>query len=145
MAKIRGKNEGSIHQRDNGTWRAQVSLDGQRLSFTAKTRRECQNWLKKTLEQIDDGLSFTSTTVLLGDFLRLWLKNTQSSIRYTTWSHYEILIRLHVLPHLGSVKIKDLQADQIQRFYNHLLSNDVGTYTVIKIHTMLHSALEQAI
>lgn len=145
MAKIRGKNEGSIHQRDNGTWRAQVSLDGQRLSFTAKTRRECQNWLKKTLEQIDDGLSFTSTTVLLGDFLRLWLKNTQSSIRYTTWSHYEILIRLHVLPHLGSVKIKDLQADQIQRFYNHLLSNDVGTYTVIKIHTMLHSALEQAV
>jgi hypothetical protein len=31
MARIRGKNEGSIHQRKNGTWRAQVSLEGQRL------------------------------------------------------------------------------------------------------------------
>ena len=44
MAQIRGKKEGSIHQRDYGSWRAQVVLEGRRLSFTAKTLRECQEW-----------------------------------------------------------------------------------------------------
>ena len=73
MVKIRGKKEGSIHQRKNGTWRAQASLDGQRLSFTASTRRECQEWLKKTIGQIDNGMTFASTTVTLGDYLAIWL------------------------------------------------------------------------
>ena len=49
MAKKRGNNEGSIHKRPNGTWRAQVSLSGTRLSFTANSRAECQTWIKKTI------------------------------------------------------------------------------------------------
>jgi len=65
MAKIRSKKEGSIHQRKNGTWRVQLSLEGRRLSFTARTRRECQDWLKKTVGQIDNGMTFASTTVTL--------------------------------------------------------------------------------
>ena len=145
MAKIRGKKEGSIHQRKNGTWRAQVSLEGRRLSFTARTRRECQDWLKKTIGQIDQGMTFASTIRDIGEFLNTWLGSTKASLRPRTWSHYEQLIRNYVLPHLGQIKIKDLRPDQIQRFYNHLLSNEVGVYTVIKIHAMLHGALEQAV
>ncbi len=145
MAKIRGKNEGSIHQRRNGTWRAQVSLEGRRLSFTARTRRECQDWLKKTIGQIDQGMTFTSTILTFDEFLNTWLGSTKASIRPRTWSHYEQLIRNYVIPNLGQIKIKDLRPDQIQRFYNHLLSNEVGVYTVIKIHAMLHGALEQAV
>jgi integrase len=145
MAKIRGKNEGSIHQRKNGTWRAQVSLDGQRLSFTARTKRECQDWIKQTIGQIDQGLSFASTTIPFGEFLNIWLTSNQSSIRPSTWAHYEQLVRSHVLPHLSQIKIKDLNSTQIQRLYNHLLASEVGTYTVIKIHAVLHSALEYAV
>jgi integrase len=145
MAKIRGKKEGSIHQRKNGTWRAQVSLDGQRLSFTARTRRECQEWLKKTIGQVDQGLSYASTTVSLGEFLNIWLASSRLSLRPSTWAHYEQLLRGYVLPNLGQIKIKDLHTTQIQRFYNHLLASEVGTHTVIKIHAMLHGALEQAV
>ncbi len=145
MAKIRGKNEGSIQQRQNGTWRAQVSLEGRRLSFTGKTRRECQEWLKKTIGQIDKGMTFTSTTLTLGEYLQSWLNSIKASKRLNTWLGYEQLIRNHVIPHLGKIKLKDLSPDQIQTFYNHLLATDVGAYSVIKIHILLHSALEQAV
>jgi integrase len=145
MAKIRGKKEGSIHQRPNGSWRVQISLDGQRLSFTARTRRECQEWLKKTISQIDQGMKFSSATVKLGEFMNTLLISAKSSVRQTTWSHYEQLTRNYVLPNLGQIKIKDLNPDQIQRFYNHLLSTEVGIHTVIKIHAMLHGAIEQAV
>jgi len=143
--KIRGKNEGSIHQRENGTWRAQICLEGQRLSFTARTRRECQDWIKKTIGQIDQGMTFDSTTVGMAEFLDHWLVSIKTSIRQTTWSHYHQLTRNYVLPQLGQIKLKDLNPNLIQRFYNQMLANEVGTYTVIKIHTMLHGALEQAV
>ena len=35
--KIRGRNEGTVHKRSNGTWRAQLSVNGKRLSFCADT------------------------------------------------------------------------------------------------------------
>jgi integrase len=145
MARIRGKNEGSIHQRDNGTWRAQVSLEGRRLSHTTKTRRECQEWLKKTIDQVDNGMTFSSTTVTVGEYLKNWLESAKASKRRNTWLGYEQLSRNYVIPNLGKVKLKDLRPDQIQSFYNRLLANEVGTYSIIKIHIMLHSALKQAV
>ena len=145
MAKIRGKKEGSIHQRKNGTWRAQVSLEGRRLSFTAKTRRECHEWLKQTIGHIDHGMTYSSTKITLEEYMDLWLTSIKSSHRPSTWSHYEQLTRIYVLPHLGQIRIKDLHPELVQRFYNRLFSNDISAYTISKIHIMLHSALGQAV
>ena len=47
MAKKRGNNEGTIYQDSDGTYRAQISLDGHRLSFTADTHKECLDWIRK--------------------------------------------------------------------------------------------------
>jgi hypothetical protein len=56
MAKRRSNHEGSIYQRENGKWRAQVTLDGRRLNFSAKTQRECQEWLlARKLKSIPSG------------------------------------------------------------------------------------------
>ena len=69
MTRKRGNNEGSIHRRESGTWRAQVTLEGRRLSHTANTRRECQDWIRETLGQIDYGLTFASTQITFEDYL----------------------------------------------------------------------------
>lgn len=69
MAKRRCNHEGTIYQRGDGKWRAQVTLDGRRLSFSAKTRRECLEWLKKTNGQIDDGMTYASTKVTFEEFI----------------------------------------------------------------------------
>jgi integrase len=45
---------------------------------------------------------------------------------------------------LGQVKIQDLRPDHIQNLYTTLLDDEVGDYTIIKVHTVLHSALQQA-
>jgi integrase len=145
MAKRRGNHEGSIYQRDNGTWRAQVSLDGERLSFTADTRRECHQWIRKTLGHIDAGMTFDSTKVTLEEFMDDWLSTARISLRKTTWTHYNQVTHQYVIPSIGKVKIRELRPHIIQRLYNHLLDQEVGTWTVIKIHTVLHSALAYAV
>ena len=145
MAGKRGNSEGSIYKRSNGTWSVQATLQGHRLSRTFKTQRECQEWLKKTRGQIDDGMTLASTKIGLGDFLSGWLTSTKTSKGRSTWQHYEQLIRTYIFPHLGEIKVRDLRPEHIQSFYNRLFDEHVGIYTIRKIHTTLHSALQQAV
>ena len=73
MAKKRGHNEGSISKRKNGSWRAQVTIQGRRVSHNAKTKREAPAWIRKTLAQVDNGLNFHNAKITLEDFLTDWL------------------------------------------------------------------------
>ena len=145
MAKKRGNNEGTIHRRSSGSWRAQVTLDGRRLSFTGTSRQECADWLKKITRQIDDGMTFANTKISLGDYLSGWLESIKTSTKPRTWIHYEQLVRKFVQPFLGQIKIMNLRADHIQTFYNQLQQQGVGVYTIRKTHAVLHSALSQAL
>jgi hypothetical protein len=56
MARNRARNEGTIYQRPDGRWCAQVWLTGRRLTHYAKTQHECREWLKETIAQVDCGL-----------------------------------------------------------------------------------------
>jgi integrase len=145
MTRKRGNNEGSIHKLPNGRWRGQVSHEGHRLSKVFHTQRECQEWVRKNHNQIEDGMTYTSTKLTLGEYMQGWLTNAKATKRRSTWIHYEQLFRVYITPHLGSMKLKDLRTDKIQGFYNSLLEKDVGVYTIRKIHAILHSALQQAV
>jgi integrase len=145
MAKRRSNHEGSIYQRENGKWRAQVTLDGRRLNFSAKTQRECQEWLKKTIGRIDDGMTYASTKTTLEEYMSSWLESSKASLRETTWSHYKSVTDRYILPKIGQIKLIELGGDQIQVLYDHLVEEGIGIPTVRKVHTVLLSALSLAV
>ena len=145
MAKRRGNHEGSIHKLPSGSWRVQTTLNGHRLNFTAKTRQEVQEWLKKTIGQIDDGMTYASTKITVEEYMAGWISSTKASKRPRTWQQYEQTMRNHILPHLGKIKIRELRPEHIQRLYDHLLAIGTGIYTILKIHSILSSALSQAV
>ncbi len=89
MTRRRGNNEGCLHQKANGSWKAAVTLQGKRLYKTYKTRQEAQEWLKKTLQQIDNGLTYNSAKINLAEYLTDWLTFKNSIMRPSTWSHYK--------------------------------------------------------
>jgi len=145
MTRRRGNNEGSLHPRANGTWRAQVTVQGRRMSFTAKTRRECQEWIKKTSVQIDNGMTYDSTRRSLADYLNSWLTSERSVMRQSTWTHYNQLTRSYIIPSIGQITLKDLRTEHVQGLYNRLINQEVGSYTILKVHTLLHSSLKLAV
>ena len=141
----RANNEGSVFQRPNKSWRGQVTIEGQRLSFTGKTQNECKEWIRKTLNQIDVGMNFQSTKIEINEFMAEWLASVESNVRPTTLAQYQQITRDYIIPAFDKIKIRDLRPDQIQKLYNLKLQNGLGERSVKTIHAVLHTALNHAL
>ena len=145
MAKKRGNKEGSLFKRKNGTWRAQVTVNGERLSFTGKSQKECRLWIKQTINQLDTGLTFYGAQICLGEFLLDWLVSTKASLRLKTWDQYQQIVCTHIIPDLGKIKLIELRPDHIQSLYDKKLRGGTGLRTVQLIHAVIHRSLNHAV
>ena len=145
MAGKRGQNEGSIYKRKDGSYSAQLSSDGKRITKYFKTRREAQAWIDETRNQVRNGLSLTGAQATMSEYLEHWLETAKSSLRPNTHGQYCQIIRGHILPTLGKVRMKDLRPDMIQTLYNQKLAGGASGRTVQLIHAILHHALDQAV
>lgn len=59
----------------------------------------------------------------LGEFLYNWLhKIHKQQLKLTTFHSYEKIVRNHLVPGLGSIKLSDLKPSDIQRFYTETLA-----------------------
>lgn len=145
MAKIRAHNEGTVYKRPNGKWRAQVSIDGRRLSHTARTKSEGLAWIRETRNQIDNGLTFKGGDKSLEDFLSEWLKTVQSSRSQGTYTLYCWTVRKRITPYIGKIKLMSLKPDRVQRFYHHLQDEGLSNHAVHVTHKTLRVALNHAI
>lgn len=145
MAKRRCNHEGTIFKRKNGSWRAQVSIHGRRLSFSGKTQKECQDWLKETIRQMDEGYSYSSTQVTLRQFMKNWLVSIEPSRAPSTFQLYRSTVENEIIPRIGNIKLKDLRPDHIQSLYDLRIAEGGTPYTIKRIHKVLHCALEHGV
>lgn len=144
MARRRSNQEGSVYQRSSGSWLAQISIQGRRLSKSFSTQREARAWIKKMQEQIESGLSMTGARITVGEYLGLWLENTRGTLRPNTWSQYQGVVRNHIRPALGEIRLCELQPQAIHSFYNRTMANGISRRTTKLIHSVLHRALVMA-
>ncbi len=145
MAKKRAQNEGSIYKRKDGSWCAQVTVSGRRLTKYSKSQRECREWMKLTLAQIDSGITFSGANVSLAEYLEQWLQTVSPSVRPNTVFHYGQVVRMHIVPILGEIRLKDLRPDHIQGLYNRKSADGMSPRMVRLMHAILHRALNQAL
>lgn len=143
--KKRGQNEGSIYQRQDGRWVAAITVQGKQVTKYCKTKRECQEWIKQQQALLDNGVDLIAAQVTVATFLDEWLVAHSASVRDSTIIQYRQIVNQHIKPTLGSIKLKDLRPDQIQRLYNQKLSSRVSNRSVQLIHGVLHCALNYAL
>jgi len=86
-----------------------------------------------------------SEQLKVGRYLQEWLRSIKSTVRASTWARYEQLIRIHVLPTLGTVVLARLEPRHVQRLYADCLAQGLAPATVRQLHTILHHALGQAV
>ncbi|HTR34921.1 MAG TPA: site-specific integrase [Bryobacteraceae bacterium] len=150
MAK-RGQNEGSIFQRKDGRWVASLNLgwaEGRRVrkSYYGRTRSEVQGLLTKALADLHEGLPILNEKQTVSDYLSWWLHNiTKSTIRPSTWTSYEELVRLHLRPAFEDVILTKLTPQHVRTFLNDKLNSGLSSRRVQYLHAVLRAALNAAI
>jgi integrase len=144
MAK-RGHGEGSITKRDNGIFLSQVSIKGERISKTFKTRKEAQEWIRTTTNQIrDSGMTYAGAKTTLAEEMDRWLKIKKSQVREASYIQYKRLANVYIIPHLGDLKLSELNSAIIKRFYTDLESKGIGASTIKCCHVELHGFFDHA-
>lgn len=144
MAKRRGNNEGSIYQRRNGRWVAQIRIDGKRIAKTFHTQKECQAWIRQMRDQIETGLNWTGSKISVGDYLNQWLQDIEGSIKPKTVRQYEGIVRNHLKPYLGKIRLQELQPYQIQQTYSKLKDQGHSQRNIQLVHGVIRRALGMA-
>ena len=147
----RGNGEGSItRHKKSGLYMARYwveTKDGRkRKTIYGKKRKDVADELAKVLSDRADGIFYSDENVTVGEHLDGWLKDcVRGSVRQSTFDRDSYLVRVHIKPSLGRIKLKKLTARDVQRFYRDRLDAELSQSTVNKIHTVLHKALSQAV
>jgi integrase len=150
MASKRGNGEGTIYRRKDGRWEARYTIhtaEGRkRPPIYGKTRSEVAAKLAKAMADRDGGLVFDDEKMTVGKYLDRFLYDAvRDTIRESTFSRDEYLVTNHIKPALGRLKLKNLSALHLQGLYRECLDSGLSGSTVLKIHHVLHKALDQAV
>ena len=150
MTRKRGNGEGSRpRKRPDGRWEARymvhTSEGPKRKTVYGKTRQEVADKLARALRNRTQGLTFDAGSLKLGKYLDRWLPDIRDTVRQQTWERYEQLVRVHIKPALGRVRLKDLTATHVRALYREKLDGSSSLRTVQYIHTTLRKALQDAV
>jgi integrase len=154
MAK-RGNGEGSIYpirgkdSKVKGYRAAYVvyTADGvKRRYLSGKRREDVRDKLAKALSDRSSGLDFDAGAMTVGEYLERWLKDSvRSTVRTSTYERHEGIVRTHLNPALGRIKVKNLTPAHVRGLHREKLDAELAPATVRKIHSTLHKALAQAV
>jgi hypothetical protein len=101
--------------------------------------------LTKAMSDRDDGMVFDAGNLQLGEYLRRWLDDSvKDTVRITTFERYEQIVRKHVIPVLGDLKLKSMTSTHLRGLYKEKLRS-LSPRTVQYIHVTIHKALKQAV
>lgn len=150
MSGKRGKGEGSVHRRANGTWQCQVmdgyTDEGKRriVSFSAPTRAEA---LAKMQAYLLDKPTHTEAhepeIPLFVDYAQLWYDSCRSQVEESTWCNYRYTIKL-LNKAFGHLHLNEVKTAQVNRFINDLEHRGYSASQISKCRSLLIQILDVA-
>ncbi len=109
------------------------------------SKADAQRRLRELLSEIDRNTYTAPSHMTLAQLLDQWLDGycrTKCSMR--TQDSYEYLVRCHLVPAMGHIKLDELQPRIIQNYYGKACEN-VSNRTVLHTHRVLSQALKWAV
>jgi integrase len=92
------------------------------------------------------GIVYDAGKLTTEEYLGRWLSDSvRDTVRQRTYERYEQLVRVHIVPALGRLKLKNLTPAHVRCFYRSKLDEGLAPRTVEYIHRTLSKALKQAV
>jgi integrase len=147
VAKRRAKGEGSIFKEKTGYWCAKIELpDGKQKRKRSKSQRVVREWLQEQRQAIQMNLVIKDDSILFGDYLDYFIEHfVAHSLARSTIHSYRYLIRDHIKPDLGHIRLTKLQPNDLQNLYKLKIESGLSRRTVQYIHAIIRRSLNQAV
>ncbi len=143
-----------VNYKDNNGKRKQkwistkLKVRGNKKQAQVKAEEIRQEFEKELSSSKKRKNNIVKTDILFLDFLKEWLKVVKKTIEPSTYNSYEQIINDRITKHFNknnnNIKLVDIQAIDIQEYYNNLFDNGLSANSVIHHHAVIRKALEYA-
>ena len=150
MASKTANGAGTVYKRKDGRFEGAayvLAVGGKRVRARvyADTQIEARRKLSQVIEHSRQGIPLADGTQSIAQYMEHWLEVVaRPRIRPLTVHSYESLIRLHIIPKLGTKKLATLSVADVQGAINQMLQEGTSPRTVEKFRGVLRAALNSA-
>lgn len=119
---------------------------GIRRWVTCRTRREAEDVLdERRKESRQPTRPAVDPNIAIAAYAARWLQLVSASIKPRTLKGYEQILRLHLLPTFGALKVRQLAKGRIKDFLSAKLTAGLSRNMVRLIHATLRAMLNAAV
>jgi integrase len=147
MKILIGKYQGTIYPETNGyTGSIDLGFDGCGNRIRVKRRGRTKAIVRERLIQVvadrDAGIK-TTDGYTVREAACDWLDKGTRDLDESTIETYRILIDKHLVPEIGAIKLKKLNANHVDEWLDGL-ADELSTATLHKLHSVLRRVIRQA-
>lgn len=142
MGRTKGSGMGSVYKRGN-KWRGQISLNGERYSFTAEKKKDVLDWLAKM--RINDVPKKACNYTVKEWFEIYFTQYLKLRVRENSYNGGRSCITYHLYPVLGDVLLSDLTTEMIQEAIPEMFPRKYADGTYRTFYTRLKDGLNYAV
>lgn len=147
----RGKGEGSIRKRSDGTWEASIGLGTdqngkrKRKSVYGKTKREVAEELTRLQNQKLTGMLVDDVKLTVAEYLDRWLSDSvKGATRPSTYQSYKSHVEKYIKPAVGTIKLTKLMPLHVAGLYSAMEADGKSARLRQMVHATIHRALKVA-
>ncbi|SFB62745.1 AP2-like DNA-binding integrase domain-containing protein [Cohnella sp. OV330] len=130
----------TVKDEDTGKWKAKWMPGGYDL------KKDAQKALPDLLSALMKG-TYEEPVRLdrnVEELMTEFLKDKRKQVKHGTWLAYDWLVRKHIVPHLGSMKVRKLHPDDLHALYHNTLYKELAAASIKKANVILNEALKRA-
>jgi integrase len=148
--KRRGRGEGSVYQRGDGLWIANISLgyDGngkrQRIVVAGITKKDALDKLEEKKAQARVGNLPDAGGLTVGQLLDRWLESSKSTTETRTFEERRRIVKNHLRPRMGGLRLSKVNSLHVESLYADMARDGVGATTIRHAADVLGAALTHA-
>lgn len=149
-SRRREHGEGSIDQRGPDAFRLRYRVRGERFTVTFKgTRADAKTKLRELLRSGDTGEHVAPDRLTFEAWAKQWISlgapsRRKRPPRQRAIERYDELLRVHVLPEIGSKRLQALASTDIDAIYRKIADN-IAPRTQRHVHSVLNACLSAAV
>jgi integrase len=146
----------SVEKRERASgkphWRVRIAVPDPetgalktRIVGTFPTKTEAHKAGREAVQQRDTGTLLDPSTLTVGDMLDLWLGTKKGNVTANSHRDYEIAVRKHIKPAMGTVRLQSVTPSQLQRQYTTWTDDGMSPRMIHRFHIILNQAFTQAV